>query len=73
MLARSTVKSIALSARSRVSIPIQQSVCIPTIARDHATLCEYKSREPMSRMAYREKCSFFYQFIVLIRLNLAQS
>jgi len=68
VLARSTVRSIGLSARSRVSIHIPQSVCIPTIARDHATTCEYKSRELTSRMAYLGKCGFiFYQFIVLIR------
>ena len=70
MLAQSTVKSIGLSASRRVSIPIPQSVCIPTIARDHATMCEYKSRELTSRMEYLGKV---YQFIILIRLNLAQS
>ena len=56
MLVQWTVKNIDLSARSRESIRIPQSVCIPTIARDHAALCEYKSRELTSRMANFEKC-----------------
>ena len=69
MLARLTVKSIGRSARSRVSIPIPQSVCIPTIARDHAATCEYKSRD-----VYLGKCSFiFNHFSVLLRLNLPQA
>lgn len=63
-MAQSTVKSIGLSARSRVSIPILRSVCIPTIARDHVPMCEYKSRELTSRMAHLEKCNFF-QFVFL--------
>ena len=74
VLVQSTAKSIDLSARGRVSNPIPQSVSIPTIARDRTTMCEYKSRELTSRMAYLGKCSFIcYQFIVLIRLNLLQS
>ena len=71
MLARSTVKSIVLSARSRVLIPIPQSVCIPTIPRDHATMCEYnyKSREPTSRMAYLGKCNFVFLSVDLSNLS----